>query len=502
MKKDITSMRSTIEFLKERDDICVVTAKVAPIYEIAGILKAFDGGPALLFENINGYPGTRNVGNIFANSERIARILDIDDPKKIKFKIHDAIRNPIPPIIVDKAPCQEVVITTDIDVMKMMPIIKHTERDAGRIIGGSNNFIGGKYFRGGRHVGFNRIHFRGRDWASVFALIPTHLGTSARIDHRREKIPMTMNICTPPAVNLVAGGGQIHTIIPRDADEVAIAGGLQGFPVELCKAKTVDAEVIAQSEWVIEGYLDTTQRVWESEEAEKIEQWGKAPFFPEWPGYLGRCTQALRFQATAITHRKDRPIFYTPLAHSLEGTLLGTHFKEACFYELAERIIPGLVVDVNIPYSMKMTSGVVFQVKKTRERDEGWQRNLLMAAHSSQPSMTLAIIVDEDVDIYSADELLWAITTRVNPASDIIVFKGVGNIMLPIVRVGEAEGGHRYEGGMGIDATVPFRGKWTFERPKYPIHLIDLSKWFSPQEIERVRAQQSEYCQLLARNGW
>lgn len=187
--------------------------------------------------------------------------------------------------------------------------------------------------------------------------------------------------------------------------------------------------------WVIEGYLDTTQRAWENEKAENLGQWGKVPFFPEWAGFMGRCTKALKFKATAITHRKDKLIFYTPLAH----------FKEACFYELAERIVPGLVMDANIPYAIKQSSGVVFQIKKTRNRDEGLQRNLLMAAHSAELAMSLAIIVDEDVDIYSADELLWAITTKVNPASDIIMFKGIGNTMLPIVRGGEDRGGHRYE---------------------------------------------------------
>ena len=129
-RKDISSMRSTIEFLKEENDVLVVKGEVDPIYEIAGIEKAFEGGPVLLFENIKGYPGVRDVGNVFARMDTIAKIFDVEDPKNAKFRCLEAIKNPIPLRVVSKAPCQEVVIAEDIDVTATLPIIKHTEHDA------------------------------------------------------------------------------------------------------------------------------------------------------------------------------------------------------------------------------------------------------------------------------------------------------------------------------------------------------------------------------------
>ena len=143
-EKDITSMRATIDFLKSEGEVLVVENEVDPIYEISGIQKSLDNGPTLLFENIKGYPSTRNIGNVFATDERIAKIFDVNDGRRMKFKCLDAMKNPIKPRVVDDAPCQEVVITENIDVMASIPIIKHTERDGARILGSGNPLISGK----------------------------------------------------------------------------------------------------------------------------------------------------------------------------------------------------------------------------------------------------------------------------------------------------------------------------------------------------------------------
>ncbi len=499
--RDINSTRSALEFLKAEGEVLSIKGEVDPIYEIAGIQKALEGGPALVFENIKGYPGIRDLGNLFATRERAAKMLGIDDFKKVKFRCLEALKKPIPPRTVEQAPCQEVVVTENIDVFSLLPVLKHTPRDAGRIIGGGNTLITGRYFRGGSHISFNRIMFRGKDWGALDAGPPTHLGVAAYVDHRRERIPLTMNICTPPALMMVAGGGNVHPIIPQGSDELGIVGGLQGFPVDLVKGKTVDAYSIAQSEWVLEGYLEP-ESAWETEEAEKISRGGEAAFFPEWPGYLGRAYRFRRFQITAVTHRRDRPMFFSPLAHSFEGDFLITLFKDACMFEVAERIIPGLVVDVNTLHGFSINGGIVYQVHKRRPWDEGYQRNILIAALSAMPGMRMVVVVDEDVDIYNADDVLWAITTRCNPVDGILsgARGGRGTLMQPLERTSSVGGGG-YEGGIGIDATVPMDKKWHFERAHYPSDQVDLKKWLSGQQIARIQASQSEYARLMARIG-
>lgn len=499
-KKDITSLRTTLEWLKgQPGEVYAVKGEVDPVYQISGIEKAMEGGPVLLFENIKGYPGVRAVGNVLSTSERKARVFGVEDFKKIKFKLCEAIKKPLPPRLVDKAPCQEVVITKNINAMATLPFMKQTERDGGRILSGGNTFLSGKYFEGGTHVSMNRTHFRGKDWASISTTIGGHVEEAVGLIHRGEKVPLTLNIGTPPAVMIMAAGAPSHAILPQGADEVGIAGALQGAPVEICRAKTVDAYAIASAEWVIEGYIDTSQKVWESDEAEKMGKQGVAPFFPEWPGYLGRAYKVFKFQATAITHRKDKPIFFTPLSFGIEGEILGNDLREATFYELSQRLFPGLVTDVSVFTSMQSVGGMVIQIKKRRPADDGFQRNLLMVALGSANWYRFVVVVDEDVDIYRPEEIIWAIGTRVDPARDILRGAGRGHAFMPMER-GESAGALEFlfVESLGFDATVPYARKGSYERARFP--KVDLSQWFTPAQIKAAKAMQTEYARFIAEN--
>jgi 4-hydroxy-3-polyprenylbenzoate decarboxylase len=166
-------------------------------------------------------------------------------------------------------------------------------------------------------------------------------------------------------------------------------------------------------------------------------------------------------------------------------------FREACFYELADRLVPGLVTDVNIPFALRLSGGVIYQVTKRRPRDEGYQRNILMHALTAQPGIPLVIAVDEDVDIYSMDDVMWAIMGRTEPATDYL--RGAP---------GSRGGAGGFGGGLAIDATVPFLEKGRFERAQFAVDKADLKKWFSEAEVSAIRAQQSEYAKCLAQRGW
>ncbi|MBI4333230.1 MAG: UbiD family decarboxylase [Chloroflexi bacterium] len=504
-QRDITSLRSTLEFLKQTGEVLAIPGEVDPVYEIAGIEKALDNGPALLFEKIKGFPHARVTGNVCARKDRVARIFGLDDARKLKFEALKAIKNPAPPKVVGAAPCQEVVVTEGIDVPGTVPITKHSEADAGRVLGGGNNLLYGKYFGGGSHISFNRTHFRGKDWASIFTPDNEHIGKSLK-GHLGGKVPMTINIGTPPAIMVVAAGGAIHTIIPVGSDELGIAGALQGSPIEIVKAKTVDAYSIAQSEWVIEGYIDTNQRVWETEEAEKIGKPSMAKLFPEWPGYMGLATQTYKFQVTAITHRKDRPIFFAPLARSFEHNILCPIIREACIYELADRLVPGLVTDVNTLNDIAAWSSIILQVKKRGEEDEGYQRQILQAIMGTVLHLRLAVIVDEDVDIYSPEDVLWAILSRLDLATGAIVSAGGKKTGLTPTGRFDSSGNVResnvvYKEGVALDATAPFKARAGYERAKYPVDRVELTKWLSADQVRAVRAMQSDYARILAETG-
>jgi 4-hydroxy-3-polyprenylbenzoate decarboxylase len=501
-KKDVTSMRGALEYLDSKGYVFHVKEEVDPIYEIAGIQKALDKGPILYFEKIKDYPDFVDIGNFFSRREPLADLYDVDDPKKLKFKFVDAIRRRLPPKIVSEAPCQEVVITDDIDVKAMLPIIKHTELDAGRILGCGIQLLTDMYVQGDSSLSFNRIHFRGKDWASISTAQVTHIGMVAFKTHRDKRIPITVNINPSPAVQMVAGTWNVRSIVPHGSDELGIAGAFQGTPVELVKAKTVDAYAIANAEIVLEGYLEPhSENVWESDEAEKLGKQAQTRFFPEWVGYMGRTWMVRKLQVTAVTMRENKPIFYTPIAAGLEYAGFDL-LREATFFELAERIAPNICVDVYIPDYFKWGSGVIFQVRKEKAQDEGFQRNILISALADAPGMRMAIAVDEDVDIYNTEDVMWALESRVDPDTDILRLPRGGRGIAAQPSEVRERGVGGWEGGMAFDATKPFNIASKFERPHYPVDKVDLGKWFTEEQLSEIRSTQTEYAKTLAKRGW
>ena len=512
LKGDVTSLRGAADALMEAHELLVTDAVVDPDLELAGIQKALDNGPGLLFEKLKGYPEKRFGANFFSHDRRLCMLFDVKDVVELKARIREGFRNPIPPKEVENAPCQEVVITDDINVWDIVPMISHTTKDPGRTLGGGISTVIGKYFQGGSHVGFNRMSFLPdrRDYASFQVAPGSHMWQIATRYYKKEPIPLTMCMGLPPAVYMVAGSGFNYLSLPEGADEVGLAGAIQGSPIEIVKARTVDAYSLAQAEFVLEGLLDTSERVWETPQSEEDQKQGVHPFHPEWAGYMGRAYRTYKFQVTGVTHRKDRPIYYNPIVHGYDDHNINSKVREASFIELADRICPGLVIDAHIPLGMTDWGGVIYQVRKRSRFDEGYQKNIITAAIAFSQGMRLAIAVDEDIDIYSSEDILWALTTRVEAGEDILVVApgGRGQTFQPAERAAAAPGkdwvSHetRYGGGIGIDATVPFSFKDVFERPAYPMDRVgDLRKWFSEEDLAWARSQQNDYARFLSRSG-
>ncbi len=508
-KLDITSLRSTLESLQDTDDLLVCDREIDPHLELAALSKHFDGGAGMLFEKVKGYPNGRLLTNLFASEDRVCRMFGIDDPKKFKFKCLDAIHKPILPVTVNTAPCQEVVITKDINVWDVVPMISHTTKDPGRTLGGGNTLVTGKYFWGGDHISYNRMNFRGPDYSSFQISPGSHTDMIATEWYKKGPIPITINMGVPPACTLMAGAGFVYMVLPKGCSELGVAGAMHGYPVELVKAKTVDALSIAQAEYVIEGYLDTTQKVWESEEAERTGQQGVHPFHPEWAGYMGKAYRTYKFQVTGITHRKVKPIYYGLIVHGFDTHYVDVMMREAMFLELADRICPGLCVDTHIPMACTDWGGVIFQIKKRRARDDGYQKNILAAALSTSLGMRMALAVDDDIDLYSLDDVMWAMVTRIEPTNgiQIVARGGVGQAFQPAERSSAGnqdwtQTNIRFGGGVAYDATKPFIYNDAFERPPYPVKQVDPSKWFSKEEIAKAQKSMTDYGRFMARTGF
>ena len=508
-----TSLRATVEWLRANGDLIETTKEVDPDLELTGLQKHLDGGPPMLFENVKGKPYARAITNLFSDIDVIDRMFGFEGPTDRTWKIADALNNPTATVEVEQqdAPCQEHVITENIDVNEWITAIRHTELESEVTIGSGIRCVAGEYFDGGSDVGYNRMNFRWGDVGTFMISPGSHMWqVITEHYHDDEPIPITACFGVPPACTLLAGAGFDYVVLPKGCDELGVAGTIQGEPVALVKARTVDAWAIAESEYVLEGYLHPRDKRYETKESEDAGVQGRHYFHPEWAGYMGKAYKAPTFHVTAITMRKPetKPIIFPLGVHMVDDSNIDTTVREAAILELCQRLQPGIVQDVHIPYSMTDWGGCIIQVKKRNKIEEGWQRNFLAAILSCSQGMRLAIAVSEDVDMYSMDDIMWCLTTRVNPRTDILnpLPGGRGQTFMPAERMTAGDkawtaSNTEFEGGMGIDATVPFGYETDFHRPVYPVDRVDPADFFSAEDIAMAKSRMHGWVKSLAKTG-
>jgi gallate decarboxylase subunit C len=506
-------LRGTLEWLRQQGDLIETDKPVDPDLEVTGLQKHLDGGCPVLFHNVKDKPNHRVVTNLFGDINVINKIFGWKDDVERTRKLAYALSHPLKPVEVapSEAPCQEVVIEKPDDVNRYMVPIRHTAIEPELTVGSGIRCVTGEHFEGGSDLGYNRMNFR---WGNVgtFQISPgSHMWQVVNKYYKANApVPITMCFGVPPACTLLAGAGFGYAIMPQGCDEIGIAGAVQGAPIRLVKARTVDAMAIADSEVVLEGYVNPRDRRFETKEAEDAGIQGRFHFHPEWAGYMGKSYKAPTFHVTAVTMRRpeSKPIIFALGVHTLDDHNIDTTVREATMFELCNRLQPGIIQDVVIPYCMTDWGGCIIQVKKRHQIDEGWQRNFLAAILSCSQGMRVAIAVSEDTDPYSMDDVMWCLTTRVNPRTDILnpIPGGRGQTFMPAERMTAGEkqwtaSNTQFEGGMGIDATVPFGYENDFMRPVYPIDRVRPEDFFSKQDIENARSRMAGWVHSLARTG-
>ena len=330
-------------------------------------------------------------------------------------------------------------------------------------------------------------------------MVPGGAGDVICSRHPGKKVPCTINICPPVGPELVAVSTLNPVIFPNQTDKLGLAGAIQGFPVDVVKAKTIDAYAMANAEWVLEGYVHEGERMWETLEAEQSSRQGVSLLHPEWTRTMGHAYRTPRsFELTAVTRRKNDMIVYTPHFGSYWFT---APFICAAVYELCERMAPGFVKDVANWLGLTFWGGVVVQVKKRRRSDEGLQRNLMTAIMGLNRGMRMVIMVDDDIDPWQPEDVMWAIQSRASATKDYIVYNEYsrGQAFQPSEhKIGNISVA---DGGIGIDATAPL-GVQVYERSRYPVDQMDFSKWFTQQEIAELKGMQDPYYGWLGETGY
>jgi UbiD family decarboxylase len=429
-------LREFLDLLEKKKDLLVIDKEVSTEYEVAAFTRKTSdlNGPALLFTNVGGlkFPV---LGGLYATKERVALALECD----AKDLIHEYLRKEkeyIEPELVDSGPVHEIIWEgEDIDLRKL-PIITNFEKDAGPYITGGVQ-IAKDPLTGKRNISMHRMLYLEPNLLTVYAPKGRHLGTIiARNEDNDQPTEIATIIGSDP---IIAIASQCRA--PFGTDELGIAGGMRGKAVEMVKCRTIDVEVPASAEIVIEGRTIPHKRV------------DDGPF-GEYPGTYSWAREAPVLEVTAITMRKGA-IYQNVLTGMpmTENHWMMDLAATAVAYQEAYKICPDI-------HGIKMTPGgtsrhhLVISIKKRHELEP---RNVAIALLAANIGIKLVVVVDEDIDVNDLVQVEWAINTRMQPEKDVIILPTMYSPTLDPSAPME-----RSSSKMGIDATVPLGKKEEF----------------------------------------
>ncbi|HXG51388.1 MAG TPA: UbiD family decarboxylase [candidate division Zixibacteria bacterium] len=432
MAKD---MRSWIAELEKAGVLSRIAKPVDPRTQMGALLwQARDR--ALLFENLTGFPNWRCLGQAPGDVSLAP----------LAFGCH---RNDMVPEfvrrteklgstrLVDTGPVKEKIAAgAEVDITRM-PIHQAGVRDGGPFIG-SGLVITKNPETGRRNMSFHRLQMKGPAKTGIL-LYPRHAWNNYQLYEAQDRpMPVAIMIGHHPMYYFAAA-----TTTQYGVDELEIASALLGEEVELVRCETVDLEVPAHAEIVIEGEIPPKVR----------EQEGPFSEFQDY--YLTGSGMNPIVNVKAVTMRRDAIFKAVQNGTEVEGCV---YHKVPMSGQILRRIrTVGGFTEVKNVLVLPGIFGVVVQMNP---RYYGEAKNVLMAVLSGEyQHPKVAIAVDEDVDIFNYAEILWAISTRVNPQEDITIIRGAKiHAMDPSCpefgRPG-SPGWHRIGGKVMIDATKP-----------------------------------------------
>jgi 4-hydroxy-3-polyprenylbenzoate decarboxylase len=500
-------LREWISALDRAGELKRCRAEVDPILEIAEITDRVSksrsgkdgarGGPALLFQNVKGYPGSQVLINQFGSArrmqlalgvksldeiaERIRAFMDVKSPQgfldKVKMLPMLAEMGKFFPKNVTTAPCKEVIKRDNFSLLDF-PVLQCWPQDAGRFIT-LPCVVTRDPRTGKRNVGMYRMqvydatstgmhwqrqkvaaeHYRERLRSAAGASSSTQAEAvdimartsgGSQLDHHMPagKMEVAVALGTDPAITFSA-----IVPAPPDVEEYLIAGFLRQKPVELIKCETVDLEVPASSEIVLEGYVNLHELRTEGP-------------FGDHTGFYSLEDQYPVFHVTCVTHRTD-PIYATTIVGKppMEDAWMGKAV-ERIFLPLMRLTIPE-IVDINLPIEGVFHNLMIVSIRKSYP---GQARKVMNAIWSLGQAMftKCIIVVDEDCNVQDLGEVTLKALNNIDPERDIQFTLG------PVDSLDHAARLANYGSKMGVDATRKWQTEG-FSRP-WPGEIIMDSK--------------------------
>ena len=427
--------RQFLEALRKKGDLIEVSRPVDLSHEVGRALKQAYAhhGPAIIFRQTGKkYP---LVAGVYSTRSKALLAFEATE-QEIFGKVLHGLDNPVPPRLVRKAPCQERVLLGDRIDITQFPIPTYSPKDGGPYITAGVTVTKDPE-TGIADIGHYRYMVKGKRSLAFFAL-PFHRFGKHLAKARSRGLPMegALAIGVDPVLAYTC---QVQ--VPDDTDDWHVAGGLRGRPVDLVKCKTVDLEVPATAEVVIEFRVNMKEKVMEGP-------------LGEYSGYYSPASLKPTVLITAITHRRD-PLFQGLLTGMpvTENHLLKQIPFEASLFRTMKKQFPTVEA-----VSLHPSGGVQFyMVISMTPRYAGEARHAILAAMSSNVRPKWVIVVDPDIDVHDSTQVEWALSFRSQPAQDAIIVDRVpAGPLDPSSSGGPEEPALRTMSAIGIDATRPF----------------------------------------------
>jgi 4-hydroxy-3-polyprenylbenzoate decarboxylase len=444
-------LRDFIERLRAAGELHEVTAEVDSHLEITDIVdrSTKEHGPALLFTNVRGskFPVLVNqfasdtrlniafgVESIDEVGDRIRELLELTKPPRgLRAKLNvvrtgKQLATSVPPKYVKRAPCQEVVKTGDDVNLDELPILGCWPEDGGRYI--TLPLVFTKDQQGNRNVGMYRVQQYDRNTCGMHWQIHKDGADAWRHMPPDGRLEVAVVIGTDPIVTYAAS-----CPLPKDIDEMVFAGFARGRRVEMVQCRTIDLQVPANAEFVLEGYI--TQGELRTE----------GPF-GDHTGYYSLADDYPVFHVTAITHRRDAVYAATVVGVPIQEDLWLGKATERIFLPLLQ-MVQHEVIDYDLPAEGVFHGCCIVSIAK---RFPGHAQKIMHAIWGTALlSLTKSIIVvDETVDVHDYDAVARAIAAHYDPSTGTDFTRG------PIDVLDHAPTRMGFGGKIGIDATTPW----------------------------------------------
>jgi 2,5-furandicarboxylate decarboxylase 1 len=385
------NFRQFLDRLREANELIDLKQPV-DIRHIATLVDQSE--KALLFHNVIGY-GMPVVSGIIRTRERAVISMGCKTYGEIELKLKKAIDNPIAPIMVNTARAREILVTgDDVDLYKL-PIPMSSIYDGGPMI--TAGVVIAKDSELGWNSGIYRFIVKEKSLTGIDIVTPNNMRLFAqRALAAKRPLPISISIGTHP-LEIMASGYRA----PLGVDEMAIAGGLRGAPVELAPCQTIDVPFIADAEIVLEAEILPTGWTWPE---------GR---FGEFTRLMGGLHWNPLVRIKAISRRKDA-IYYS-LHMPWENTWLAAPTRYAAIRQ-ALRTAGVTVKDINVTLGGCAFWHAVISIKK----QPGEAKNAILAALSVM-DLKHVVIVDDDIDVFNPMDVEWAIATRVQGDRDVLI---------------------------------------------------------------------------------